>query len=334
MPEPQKSAPPTFADVVEAAERVAGAAIRTPLLHSPVLSAELGAQIFIKPECLQRTGSFKFRGACNAISALQPRSGVVACSSGNHAQGIAEAARLAGIKATIVMPEDAPKLKRQRTAASGARIVGYDRLGEDREAIAEAIVADEGGILIHPYDNAYVIAGQGTIGLEIAADLEAAGLGAPILLVPCGGGGLSAGVTLAVTERFSDAAVHIVEPEEFDDYGRSLEEGEPVANTRLGGSVCDALLSPQPGRLGWEINCSRLAGALSVSDEEALAAAGYAFDVLRLVVEPGGAVALAALMTGRLNVRGRTVVVVLSGGNVSDEVLAEGIRLHRRGART
>jgi threonine dehydratase len=325
------ASPPTYADILSAAERIRGRAVRTPLMAAPILSELTGARVVLKPESLQRTGSFKFRGAWNAVQALGAAAvrGVVTCSSGNHAQGLAEASRLAGVPATIVMPHDAPAEKRLRTERSGARIVGYDRASEDRDEIARRLSAETGAALVHPYDDAHVIAGQGTVGLEIADDLEAAGLAPDAVLVPCGGGGLTAGVALAVTERFPGVEVFAVEPRGFDDYARSLAAGERRANDRLSGSVCDALLSPAPGELGFAINRERLAGALSVSDDEAMRAVGLAFDALRLVAEPGGAAALAALATGKLDVRGRTVVVVLSGGNADPDTLREAVTLYR-----
>ena len=325
--------PPTIADVQSAAERISGVAIRTPLLFSPVLSERTGGSIFLKPECLQRTGSFKFRGAWNAVQALgeRARDGVVACSSGNHGQGLAEAARLAGIKAVVVMPADAPVLKRQRTARSGARVVLYDREREDRDGIARAIAAEEGLVFVHPYNDPDVIAGQGTAALEIAADCVAMGVAPDSVVVPCSGGGLGAGTALAINDRFPTAAVFVAEPRDFDDYSRSLKSGSPEVNRLRGGSLCDALLAESPGSIGWAINRTGLAGGVTASDEEALHAVGLAYDELRLVVEPGGAVGLAALLAGRLEADGRTVVIMLSGGNVSDEVLAEAIRVYRSG---
>jgi threonine dehydratase len=322
---------PTFADVLAARGRLAGHAVRTPLLFSPDLSERLGARVFLKPECLQRTGSFKFRGAWNAVRALGPRAanGVVACSSGNHAQGVAEAARLAGLSAVIVMPEDAPLPKRRRTERSGARLVLYDRVREDRDAIANAVADDETRAFVHPFNDERVIAGQGTVGLEIADDCAALGVAPDIVLVPCSGGGLSAGVALAVTERFPAVAVYTAEPAGFDDYARSLDAGTPQRNEALSGSVCDALLAPAPGAIGWAINKERLAGGVTASDADALGAVGFAFDELRLVVEPGGAIGLAALLAGRVEAAGKTVVIVLSGGNLGDETLAEGLRAYR-----
>lgn len=322
---------PIYQDVLAAAERIAGPAVRTPLIHSPILSERLGGRVFLKAEVLQRTGSFKFRGAYNTVQSLgaDAAGGIVACSSGNHAQGVAEAARLAGVAATIVMPSDAPPVKRARTEASGARVVLYDRASQDRDDVAAGVLAEQGGAMIHPYNDPRVIAGQGTAGLEIAQDLEAAGLAPDVVLVPCSGGGLTAGLTLALTEHFPGVAIYGVEPEGFDDYARSLATGRPVRNERLAGSLCDALLSPEPGPIGFAINRDRLAGALSVSDQEALNAVGFAYEALRLLVEPGGAVALAALLAGRLDLAGRTAVLVLSGGNVGDEILAEAVALYR-----
>jgi threonine dehydratase len=324
---------PTFEDIERAEARIAGHAVRTPLLFSPVLSERLAAQVWVKPECLQRTGSFKFRGAWNALSALgaEARRGVVAVSSGNHAQGVAEAARLLGVRATIVMPADAPEPKRRRTERSGARIVAYDRRTADRDAVVGDVVKEVGGSFVHPYNDPNVIAGQGTVGLEIAADCAAIDVEPDVVVVPCGGGGLTAGTTLAVTERFPRAAVYVAEPAGFDDYARSLEAGAPQRNANLAGSICDALLAPSPGPIGWEINRERLAGGVSATDAEALHAVGLCFDELRLVVEPGGAVGVAALLQRRIDVAGKNVVIVLSGGNIGDEMLADVLRAYRAG---
>jgi threonine dehydratase len=324
---------PSFEDVLAAGRRIAGRAVRTPLLFAPVLSERLGGRIFVKPECLQRTGSFKFRGGWNAVDGLGARAakGVVACSSGNHAQGVAEAARLAGIPSVIVMPEDAPVLKRQRTARSGARVVLYDRVREDRDAIARTISEEEGLAFVHPFNDPLVIAGQGTIGLEIAEDCAALGLMPDTVLAPCSGGGLAAGTALGLTEKYPDARVYTAEPREFDDYARSLEAGAPQRNPKLSGSICDALLAPEPGAISWEMNRTRLAGGVAASDAEALYAIGFAYDEMRLVLEPGGAVGLAALLAGRVETVGRTVVVLLSGGNVDDGVFREAVSAYRSG---
>ena len=336
-PNTTKSAPsnPAPAAVAAAQTRIAGQAVRTPLLYSPVLSERTGGKVFLKPECLQRTGSFKFRGAWNAVQALggAAAGGVIAVSSGNHAQGVAEAARLAGIRSVIVMPADAPAPKRRRTERSGARVITYDRATEDRDEVVARLAADDRSLaFIHPFNDPLVIAGQGTVGLEIVDDSVALGVTPDIVLVPCSGGGLAAGVGLAVTERFSHAEVYTAEPREFDDMRRSLQTGTLQRNTKMAGSLCDALLAPSPGATGWQINRERLAGGLAVTDPEALYAVGFAFDELRLVVEPGGAVGLAALLCGHVEVAGRTVVVVLSGGNIGDEILAEALRTYRSAA--
>lgn len=319
---------PTYDDVLAAAVRIEGEAVRTPLLHSPALDALTGARVFLKPECLQRTGSFKFRGAFNAVSKIPPearRGGVVACSSGNHAQGVAAAAAIHGLAATIVMPSDAPAIKRERTEAHGAEVVTYDRASEDRDALTERIAAEKGAVLVHPFENADVIAGQGTVGLEIVEDLRARGLVPDVVLVCCGGGGLTAGVALAVKTEVPGAAVYTVEPEGFDDQARSFASGEIQRNARTAGSLCDALLTPMPGRIGFAINRERIARGLTVSDAEALAAVGWAARELKLVLEPGGAVALAAVLSGKLDLAGKVVAVVLSGGNVDPAILARAV---------
>ncbi len=319
---------PTIADVHRAAERIAGHAVRTPLISNPFLDEQVGGRVLLKCENLQRTGAFKFRGAYNALAALprETRSrGVVAVSSGNHAQGVAEAARLFGVRATIVMPADAPEIKRLRTERSGGRIVSYDRASEDRDAVVARIIAEHGGTLVHPFNNPHVIAGQGTVGLEIVEDCEAAGARPDAVLIPTSGGGLSAGIGLAVRDWSPDTGIVLVEPEGFDDFRRSLAAGEIVANQRSAGSVCDALLIQQPGALGFAINRANGATGLAVSDDEALTAVAFAFRELKLVVEPGGAVALAAILAGHVETRDRTLVVVLSGGNIDGPMLAEAL---------
>ena len=329
MPKPPNDLP-TIAGIRQAAERIKGEAVRTPLLASPALAGRLGGNVLLKCETLQRTGSFKFRGAYNALAALAPKErakGVVAMSSGNHAQGVAEAARIFGIAATIVMPVDAPDIKRAGVIGRGGRIVDYDRAREDREAVAAKVLAAEGGTLVHPYNDRNVIAGQGTIGLEVADDAEALGITPDAVLIPCGGGGLSAGIGTALRARSPDTDLFIVEPRDFDDYGRSLAAGTILANRSASGSVCDALLAPSPGAIGFALNQNNLTDAFAVSDEEALAAVAYAFRELKLIVEPGGAVALAALLAGRFDCRGRTVIAVLSGANIDDAILARALAM-------
>lgn len=319
---------PACADIEDAARRLAGKAVRTPLLESPPLNARLGGRLLVKAEPLQRTGSFKFRGAYNHLSRLGPeerRRGVVTFSSGNHAQGVAAAAQILGIPAVIVMPSDAPEIKVRNTRSYGAEIVQYDRYKESREDIGARIAAERGATLVAPYDDPLVIAGQGTVGLEIAE--QAADLGArpDAVLVCCGGGGLTAGVALALAERMPQARVFSVEPEGFDDTRRSLESGRREHNDPDARSICDALLAPAPGLLTLAINRRHLAGGLAVSDREAQAAMSCAFADFKLVAEPGGAVALAAALSGKIEVAGRTTVVVCSGGNVDPGLFAASI---------
>jgi threonine dehydratase len=309
----------SIADIRAAAGRIDGLAVRTPLIESPGLNARTGGRILLKAECLQRTGSFKFRGAYNRISQLDPATtpgGVVAYSSGNHAQGVAAAAQLMGLPAVIAMPSDTPAIKRRNTEGYGADVVSFDRAREDREEIARAIAAERGAVIVPPFDDVDIIAGQGTAGLEIVAQAQALGAVPDAVLVCHGGGGFTAGVATAVKDAVPDAAVYGVEPEGFDDLVRSLASGRRERNARGTGSICDALLAWSPGEITFGINRQLLAGALAVSDDEVRAAMAFAFETLKLVVEPGGAVALAAVLSGRIDCRGRTVVAVLSGGNV------------------
>jgi len=316
---------PTSADIDAAARRLAGVALRTPLVTSAALDALTGARVFLKAETLQRTGSFKFRGAYNrlaAIPAQQRAGGVVAFSSGNHAQGVAAAARLLGMRCVIVMPRDAPRAKRERTAALGAELVLYDRAREDREAIAGDIAARRGAVLVPPYDDALIIAGQGTAGLEIVEDLAALGLAPDVVVVTASGGGLAAGIALAVRSRVPTAALYTAEPQGFDDHARSFRSGRREQNAALTGTICDSLMARMPGKLTFAINRSLVGAGVVVSDEEVAAAVAFAFSELKLVVEPGGAVALAALMTGKVDVTNKIAVAVLSGGNVDPEVFS------------
>jgi threonine dehydratase len=314
---------PTAADVDAAAQRLAGVALRTPLVTSPVLDALTGARVFLKAETLQRTGSFKFRGAYNKLSSIPPEArgrGVVAFSSGNHAQGVAAAAQLLGMPAVIVMPGDAPRLKRERTAELGAEIVLYDRAREDREAIAGAIAAKRNAVLVPPYDDALIIAGQGTVGREIAEDLTALALSPEVVAVGASGGGLTAGIALAVKARAPQVRLYTAEPEGFDDHARSFRSGRREVNATLTGTICDALMASTPGELTFAINRALGVEGVTASEEDVAEAVRFAFRELKLVVEPGGAVALAALMAGKIDVSGKVAVAVLSGGNVDPEL--------------
>lgn len=320
------SLPITAADIEAAAGVLAPYAVRTPLLTSPTLDAVTGARVYLKPEMLQRTGSFKFRGAFNKLSSIpqaQRGGGVVAFSSGNHAQGVAAAAQILGMRATIVMPADAPLSKRERTKGYGAEVVLYDRDREDREAIARDIASSRGATLVPPYDDPKVIAGQGTVGREIAADLAALGVTPDIVVGPASGGGLVAGTALAVTSRFAEVAVMSAEPEAFDDHARSIAAGRREPHKAEGRTICDALMASIPGELTFAINQQLLARGVTASDAEVGKAVAFAFREFKLVVEPGGAVALAALLAGRLDVRGKTVAIVLSGGNVDADLFAK-----------
>ena len=320
---------PTFADVEKAAGRLAGYAVRTPVIESPALNALTGGRVLIKAECLQRTGSFKFRGAWNSISQLDPVThpgGVVAFSSGNHAQGVAAAARIMGLPALIVMPADTPEIKQANTKGYGAEVVTYDRATGDREVIAAGYVRERQAVLVPPFEHPDIIAGQGTAGLELADEAAARGVVLDDVLVCCSGGGLTAGVALAFEARSPGTTVHTVEPAGFDDYGRSLASGRRESNATASGSICDALLSVSPGEMTLAINRPRLGQGLVVSDAEAAEAMRFAFEVLKLVAEPGGAVALAAVLAGRLPVRGRAIGILLSGGNADPALFAKVLR--------
>jgi threonine dehydratase len=316
---------PTLADVAAAAARLRAVAVRTPLLESEALNERAGGRALLKAECLQRTGSFKFRGAYNTISRVEADA-VVAYSSGNHAQGVAAAARMLGKAATIVMPADAPAIKVENTRAYGAAVRLYDRARESREAIGAEIAAQTGAALIRPYDDPRIIAGQGTVGLEIAEQARERGAMLDLALAPCGGGGLIAGCALALTKALPGIAIYAVEPAGLDDTRRSLEAGARRANAPEATSICDALLVPTPGELTFRVNRQLLAGGLAVSDDEVRAAIVFAFRHLKLVVEPGGAVALAAVLSGKLALEQRTAAVVLSGGNVDPGLFAAAIR--------
>ena len=314
---------PTAVDVDAAVRRLAGIALHTPLLTSAVLDAMTGGRIFLKAETLQRTGSFKFRGAYNKISSLpsdRKAAGVVAYSSGNHAQGVAHAATLCGVPAVIVMPSDAPKAKRERTKAFGAEIVLYDRDREDRAAIARKIAAERGAVAASPFDDPLIIAGQGTAGREICEDLAALGVAPDIAVVGASGGGLIAGISLALKARVPEVSIYAAEPEGFDDTIRSFASGQRERNARMSGTICDALMTDQPGVVTFEINKKLVGKGVVASDAEVGRAVAFAFRELKLVVEPGGAIGLAALLAGKLDVKGKVVVGVLSGGNIDAEM--------------
>ena len=323
---------PTLADVQAAARRLEGITIRTPLLENQRVNAMLGGRLFLKAECLQRTGSFKLRGAYNFLASMseaERKKGAVGWSSGNHAQGLAEAARLLGMKATIVMPADAPALKVANTRASGAEIVLYDRVKESREEIGQAIAAKTGAAIVPPYDHAWILTGQGTAGLEIVEQARAAGATLDAVAAPCSGGGLSTGIALAVKGLSPSTSVHAGEPAGFDDLARSLVAGTKQTNAKLSGSICDALLAPTPGDVTFPLAQKLLGPGLVVTDDEVLDAMETAFREYKIVVEPGGAVALAAALTGKLPVKGRSVAVVCSGGNVDHATFARALSRHK-----
>jgi threonine dehydratase len=318
---------PVSPAAIEAAARViAPYAVRTPLLSLPALNARVGTNVFLKPELLQRTGSFKFRGAFNKLSSIPAErrsAGVVAFSSGNHAQGVAAAAQILDIKATIVMPADAPASKRERTKSYGADVVLYDRDREDREAIAREIAEKRGATLVRPYDDPLIIAGQGTAGREIAEDMAALGVAPDLVVAPASGGGLIAGIATAVKARFPQAQVIVAEPKDYDDHGLSLKAGRREAHHANARTICDALMAEMPGEITFAINGKLLSGGVTASDEEVGAAMAFAFRELKLVVEPGGAVGLAALLAGRIDARDKNIVIVLSGGNVDADLYAK-----------
>lgn len=319
---------PSIRDVEEAAQRLSGLSVLTPLLTNPALDERCGGRILLKAENLQRVGAFKFRGAYNAISRIDAATypgGVVACSSGNHAQGIAAAAQLCGIPAVVVMPSDAPALKRARTEGYGATVVPYDRATEDRTAIALAIAEERRAKFVHPFDDPDVIAGQGTVGLELMRQAADIGAVPEAVLVCCAGGGLLSGVALAVKAASPATTVHPVEPAGFDDFARSLAAGERCSNELKSGSICDALLVDMPGQLTFALASTLCGPGVVVTDAEARAAVRYAFEELKIVLEPGGAVALAAVLAGKFDARGRTVACVLSGGNVDPQLFADTI---------
>ncbi len=319
---------PSFEDVSAAHSRLAGHVVRTPLVRLDLLDAITGAQVWLKLENMQVTGSFKYRGAFNRLSLISPSdrgAGVVACSSGNHAQGVAEAARRLGMRATIVMPSDAPALKVARTRRSGAEIVLYDRVNEDREAIARAISDQTGAVFAHPFDDPQIVAGQGTVGVELVEDMPD-GMAPDLVFAPASGGGLASGVALALSSLAPNCRLVACEPTGFDDMTRSLALGQRVSNAAMSGSICDALLAPSPGQIGFSILQQTGATGHSVSDAQVLEAMAFAFHELKQVIEPGGAAALATVLSGQVDVRGKCVGIVVSGGNVDPDMLAQALK--------
>lgn len=321
---------PDFAEIEQAAERIRGVLRETPLLESERLNRRLGGRLLVKAEGLQQTGSFKPRGAWNRLSLLTPEErerGVATFSSGNHGQAVAWAAQRLGVRrAVIVMPSDAPAKKVEATRGWGGEVRLYDRLREDREALGRALAEEQGLVLVPPYDDRRVVAGAGTLGREVAKQAEAMDARPDLLLVNCSGGGLTAGCALAWEALLPDARVWAVEPQGFDDTARSLAAGTRVANPPEARSICDSVLAPTPGVLTFAINAPRLGGAAAVSDDEALEAMGVAFAEFGLVVEPGGAISLAAVLTGRVALEGRCVAVVLSGANVDADLFVRALK--------
>ena len=317
---------PDYHDITAAADRIAPFAQRTPVLSSPHIDAMIGGRLLVKAEPIQITGSFKFRGACNAVQMLDDTADcVVAWSSGNHAQAVAMAAKSRGIKAIIVMPSDAPAMKINNTKALGAEVVLYDRYTESREEIGAELAETQGAAVIPPYDFAPVIAGQGTIGKEIAEQTKAMAVTPDQVICCTGGGGLLAGLCLGLHHHYPDVPIYGAEPEGFDDFSRSLEAGERLGNDPDARSICDAIVTNMPGEITFAINQDHVTKGLVVNDDEVLDAMAMAWAHLKLVVEPGGAVALAAALSGKINTAGKTTVVVASGGNVDHAIYKQAL---------
>jgi len=321
---------PTYDDVVSAAKQISGHAVRTPLLESPLFNEKLGGRLLIKAECLQRSGAFKFRGAYNRLSRLddaQRKSGVVAFSSGNHAQGVALVSQMLGVPAVIVMPKDAPEIKVSNTRAYGAEVIFYDRDTDDREKIGASLASDRGATLVPSFDDPFIIAGQGTAGLELADQAKELGAKLDSVIIPCVGGGLTSGCALALRKVTPDTEIYAAEPETFDDTARSLAADERVSVKPDQKTICDALMMPTPGEITFSINRKLLTGALTATDDDVLRAMKAAFNYFKLAVEPGGAIALAVAMSGAFDIRGKTVGVICSGGNVDAQVFAAALNV-------
>lgn len=319
---------PTVADVAAASIRIAGHAVVTPLLRSAELDRIAGGTVLLKAEPLQRTGSFKFRGAFNRLSQLnadQKRAGAVAWSSGNHAQAMAHAGELLGVRTTIVMPSDAPAVKVAATRGYGAEVVLYDRERESREEIGLRIAAERGAVVVPPYDDPHIIAGQGTAGLEIVKQARELGLKVDASISPTSGGGLTCGVVLVLKDAFPALEAYTAEPEGYDDHRRSLISGKVERNSSVAKALCDGLLAPSPGELTWPLNRRQLAGGYALPEKDVKEAMKFAFRALKLVVEPSGAIGLAAVLSGAHDGRGKVTAVVLSGGNVDPGVFKDAI---------
>ncbi|MBL4639582.1 MAG: threonine/serine dehydratase [Kordiimonadaceae bacterium] len=315
----------SYDDIVAAAKRIEGVAVKTPLIESPALNALVGGRVLLKAENLQRVGAFKFRGAFNRLSQLsddEKAKGVVAWSSGNHAQGVAAAGQILDIKTTIIMPEDTPKMKLDNTRGYGASVTLYNRYTESREDIGRDLAAATGATIVPPYDDPHIVAGQGTVGLEIMAQAKEIGAEIDAVFVPCGGGGLTAGTSIAVCSQKPDTEIYTVEPEDFDDVARSFVSGKVENADMTNSSICDALLTPYACDLTFSFMQKYVTKGLTIRDDEAREAVQFSWEKLKLVVELGGAAALAAVMNGKIDCKGKTVAVILSGGNVDAEMFS------------
>ncbi len=313
-------------NIIDASTQIKDVAVRTPLIENMHLNEYVGGRVFLKCENFQHTGSFKFRGAYNRLSRLSDdakQAGVLAFSSGNHAQGVAYAAQLLGIKATIIMPQDAPQLKIEGTKKLGADVIFYDRYNEDREEVALKFAGNSNVTIVPPYNDLDIMAGQGTVGLEIAEDMKAAGLEPDQALINCGGGGLCSGAFTALKHTFRDMSAYAVEAEEFDDVTRSLESGV-IEKVNFGArSICDALLTPSAGELTFPVLQKLSVNGLTITDNEAKTAVSFALRKLKLIAEPGGCASLAAILAGKVETKNKITVCVISGGNIDPDVLTD-----------